>query len=37
VVRACIIGLSLFWGMAQVFVLVFSGYSGTQILTVLKE
>ena len=37
VVRACIIGLSLFWGMAQVFVLVFQDTSGTEILTVLKD
>jgi acyl-[acyl-carrier-protein]-phospholipid O-acyltransferase/long-chain-fatty-acid--[acyl-carrier-protein] ligase len=29
VVRACIVGLSVFWGMAQVFVLVFQDTSGT--------
>ncbi|HHX16038.1 MAG TPA: MFS transporter [Fibrobacter sp.] len=36
-VRATIIGLSMFWAMAQVFVLVFQDTSGVQSLSVLKN
>ena len=36
-VRATIIGLSMFWAMAQVFVLVFQDSSGVESLSVLKN
>ena len=37
VVRACIVGLSIFWGMAQVFVLVFQDTSNSANLATLKD
>ncbi len=37
VLRACILALAVFWGMAQVFVMVFQDTSGSSVLTVLQN
>ncbi|MCK9182151.1 MAG: MFS transporter [Fibrobacteraceae bacterium] len=37
VVRACIVGIALFWGMVQVFVLVFQQDDSLQVITLFKN